>query len=52
MGKAQLVRFYKPGRDGWKLHREQVIHKLEVFKAMTEGWERQYGKGSFELVAI
>ena len=52
MGKAKVVRFYKPSRNGWKRHKELVIHKLEVFKAMTEGWVAQYGENSFELVAI
>ena len=52
MRKAKIVRFYKPGRNGWKFHREQVIHELEVFEILTKNWERQYGKGSYELVVF
>ena len=50
MGK--VVRFYKPSKDGKKLHRELVIHKAEVFKAMTENWKRQYGEGNVEMLAV
>ena len=52
MQKPRLVRFYKPGRTGWVLHRERVIHKDEVFNALVNHWLGCYGKGSVVQLAL